>query len=120
MTKRIDFDEIREEPIEGKFNGKWYKLPADIPIEALAALESAEEGDDALNQYSVVREQVTKLFQVYQPEMKSPPCGLQELNRVIPRLYFVQPEAKPTKPTDPTGSRKRKSSQRRKATPSRS
>lgn len=107
MTKRVDFDEIRAEPIEGKFGGKWYKLPADIPISVLAALEAAQDDEgEPGKEFELVREQVTKLFQVYQPDLDQPPCGMRELFQVIPRLYWVTEKAKPTRPQSRGGSKK--------------
>lgn len=122
MTKRVDFDEIRDEPIEAKFGGEWYKLPADIPIAVLAALEAAEDDDGQPGkEFALVRQQVTKLFQVYQPELEQPPCGMRELFQVIPRLYWAtESEAKPTRPKSRGGSKKPTRSKARKTTRSRS
>lgn len=109
MSKRVDFDAIREEPIEAKFNGRWYKLPADCPIEILAALEGADDSDANTNEFAILREQVTKLFQVYQPELTAPPCGMRELFDIIPKVYWAA-EAKPTRTTSRGGRKKPTSS----------
>jgi hypothetical protein len=120
-NRRVDFDDIREDPIEAKFNGVWYKLPADIPIGVLAALETAQASGEAEgNEFGVLREQITKLFQVHQPELTAPPCGMRELFEIIPRLYWNADEAKPTRTTSRSGSKKSTSSPRRKSTRSRS
>lgn len=112
MTRRVDFDDIRPAPIEAKFNGQWYKLPADLPISVLASLEDAEGDETPGAEFEIVREQLLSLFRVHQPDLVALPCGMAEMFTVIPRLYWAkQEQEKPTRPTAArTGSKKRKRS----------
>ena len=88
MPRTVDFDAIREQPVEVKLDGKWYKLPSDIPIELYAEIQGRDEGDDA-DIVLALRDQVLALLQIHQPKLKALPCGVKEVFEIIPTVYGV-------------------------------
>lgn len=106
MAEITDFDALIAPPKRVKLEGTWYELPADIPLELMLAIGSAEaaQGEEGI---AGMRAQMLKLFQIHQPKLTALPGTLTDLVTLVPLVYGSPSQKKAIRQMrSPTGSRK--------------